>query len=155
MQIQLLGSVLVVVDMERGYRRSMNSQMYGAVKALIRYARGNDWLIVFLEYLDEGTMPRLLKLVRGYDCFSRVQKQQLGGAPEVLKVCERNRWGTKKIVVCGVDTHECVKQTVTGLSAALPDSRIQVVTAACGTRTGKSWAQFPRACNIHLVGDTS
>ncbi len=75
--IDLGGKVLVVVDMERssGYRRSMTENQVRTVEVLISEAVRVDSFVIFLEFLDEGTLRRLLRCVRGYDMFVRQEKE--------------------------------------------------------------------------------
>lgn len=148
------GKVLVVVDMEPGYRKSMNVEQYRAVRTLIRAARRADAYIVFLEFMDQGTYPDLLSLVRGYDCFVKEAKGQCDGSLEVLAACRRAEYETDTFVVCGVDTHACVHHTAQQLARRQPKSKVEVVMEGCGTQRnngGNDWQRFPKETNLELV----
>ncbi len=145
------GKVLVVVDMEPGYTSNMTEKQVRTVEALIRAAVRADALIVFLEFMDQGTLRRLLKCVRGYDGFVRTSKPVADGSQEVIGACERSATDQNAFVICGVSTHCCVAQTAAALSWKVPQSTIQVVMEGCGDGNGNNWEAFPRANNIHLV----
>src|SRR4051812_36839166 len=130
--ISLTGKVLVVVDMQPGYGNSMTPGVIDAVELLIREAREADSLVVFLEFCDEPTLPRLLKQVRAYDQFVQEQKFGCDGSDEVLAACERGLYDTSAFVVCGVETHACVRDTARELAAQMPGSQVEVVMEACG-----------------------
>ncbi len=145
------GKVLVVVDMEPGYRSAMDKEQYRAVRELIRAARQADSFIVFLEFLDEGTFANLLKLVRGYDMFVQEAKGQCDGSDEVIAACRRGGYDMNNFVVCGVETHVCVQETAQELARQLPNATVEVVMEACGSREGNDFTRFPEEENLTLV----
>lgn len=149
--ISLTGKALVVVDMQPGYRKSMTLGVIDAVELLIREAREADSLVVFLEFCDEPTLPRLLKQVRAYDQFVQVQEFGCDGSDEVLAACERGLYDTSAFVVCGVETHACVRDTARELAAQMPGSQVEVVMEACGQESGNEWHHFPRTRNLRVV----
>lgn len=149
--IDLTGKVLVVVDMQPGYGKSMSPEMIEAVELLIREAREADSLIVFLEFCDEPTLPRLKRWVRAYDQFVIEQKDRCDGSDQVLAACERGLYDTSAFVVCGVETHACVRDTARELASRMPGSQVEVVMEACGQESGSHWHMFPRAHNLHVV----
>ncbi len=152
--IDLTGKVLVVVDMQPGYGKSMTPAMIETVELLIREAREADSLIVFLEFCDEPTLPRLKRWVRAYDQFVVEEKGGCDGSDEVLAACERGLYDTSAFVVCGVETHACVRDTARELAAQMPDSQVEVVMEACGQESGNHWDMFPRARNLRVVSLT-
>jgi nicotinamidase-related amidase len=149
--IDLTGKVLVVVDMQPGYGKSMTPGVIDAVELLVRKARQADSLVVFLEFCDEPTLPRLIRQVRAYDQFVVEQKNRCDGSDEVLDACARGLYDTNAFVVCGVDTDDCVLQTAHNLAYQLPGSQVDVVREACGQEEGNNWDKFPRAPNLDVV----
>lgn len=152
--IDLTGKVLVVVDMQPGYGNSMTPEMLETVELLIREAREADSLIVFLEFCDEPTLPRLKRWVRAYDQFVVEQKFGCDGSDEVIAACERGLYDTSAFVVCGVETHACVRDTARELASHLPHSQVEVVMEACGQESGNEWHHFPRSHNLRVVSIT-
>jgi nicotinamidase-related amidase len=149
--IDLTGKVLVVVDMQPGYGKSMLPGVIESVELLIREAREADSLIVFLEFCDEPTLPRLMRWVRAYDQYVVEQKDGCDGSDEVLAACERGLYDTSAFVICGVETHACVRDTARELADKMPGSQVEVVMEACGQESGNHWRMFPRARNLHVV----
>ncbi len=149
--IDLTGKVLVVVDMQPGYGMCMTPDVIDAVELLIREAVKADSLIVFLEFADGPTLRRLLRHVRGYDQYVIEQKQKCDGSKQVLDACKRGLYDTKAFVVCGVDTHVCVRMTARKLAFKKPGSKVEVVKEACGAEHGNKWRLFPRAHNLRTV----
>ncbi len=162
------GKVLVVVDMQPGYRPDMNTAQVGAVQSLIRMARHEECVIIFLEFLDARTLWELLELVQRYDQVTRRVKRDTDGSPEVIEICgsyllldsldldldDEEKPEPRKydeFVVCGVNTNCCVRDTATGLACKLFNSRVEVVKEACGSREGNSWDKFPQLPNLQLV----
>lgn len=149
--IDLTGKVLVVVDMQPGYRNSMTPGVMDAVEELIRLAVEADSFVVFLEFCDEDTLPRFLKQVRRYDMYVREQKFGCDGSAQVLAACARGLYDTNAFVVCGVETHACVRDTAKELATELPNSHVEVVKEACGQESGNEWHMFPQAHNLEVV----
>ncbi len=151
--IDFAGKVLVVVDMESssGYRRSMTEEQLKTVEALIREAVRAESFVIFLEYLDSGTLPRLLRCVRRYDMFVQQEKADADGSAEVLEACARGDYDTGAFVICGIATHCCVARTAKQLARRMPRSTIEVVVEGCGDEDGNRWDAFPKAPNVHLV----
>jgi nicotinamidase-related amidase len=149
--IDLTGKVLVVVDMQPGYAGSMTPGVIEAVELLIREAVEADSLVVFLEFADDPTLPCLLRHVYRYDQFVIEPKFGCDGSEEVLAACARGLYDTSAFVICGVETHACVRDTARELAAKMPGSTVEVVKEACGQESGNHWNMFPRARNLRAI----
>lgn len=149
--VDLAGKILVVVDMQPGYRESMHESQVLAVEELVRRARQVESLVVFLEFLDAPTFTCLMRHVRAYDCFVVEQKTGCDGALNVIDACKRGEYDMDFFVVCGVDTHVCVRDTTSSLASMVPSAQVEVVMEACGSVRGNDWSVFPQADNIELV----
>lgn len=97
-------------------------------------------------------MRPLLKKTR-YEKFILVEKDIPDGSTQVVTALTQNGFSDNLIRVCGVNTHECVQDTVNGLAAKLPHSSIQVVTGACNCHTTLRWESFHREANVSLSGN--
>lgn len=145
--------VLVVVDMQAGFRASLREATIIAIESEIRRAIENKLPIVVLEYAKyPATHERLLQPLEGYDKFVIETKRDDDGSTEVIEACLFNGFSGEAFRVCGVNAHGCVKATVLGLTDKLDESKIDVVKAACNDddKPG-NWSGFPRRKNIHLV----
>lgn len=149
--IDLTGKVLVVVDMQPGYKLDMTDAQVDVVEALIREAISVDALIVFLEFADQPTLPHLLRACRRYDMFSQQAKQCADGSDEVLTAQDRNDYEALGYVVCGVETHCCVAATAENLALEVPGATVEVVKEGCGSREGNRWDEFPKQPNLTLA----
>lgn len=149
--LDLADKVLVVVDMQPGYRLAMTPEVVESVEMLVKEARRCDSLIVFLEFVDAPTFARLLRNVRRYDQFVVEQKQGKDGSGEVLEACRRGNYDTGGFVVCGVETHVCVAGTALSLARKMPGSTVEVVQEGCGAIGGNQWHLFPKAHNLRVV----
>jgi len=145
--IDLTGKILVVVDAEPDYGKH-NPEVVDAVELLVREARRVDSFVVFLEFGGGGTYRRLLKCVRAYDQFVQEPKQGCDGSEQVLNACQRGLYDEDAFVVCGFETHACVRDTAKFLADKRPGSTVEVVMEACGQQSGSHWDQFPRAHNL-------
>lgn len=145
--------VLLVVDMQAGFRASMQEATINAVETEIRRAIESKQAIVVLEYAKyPATHERLLRLLAGYDRYVIETKLDDDGSSEVIEACLFNRYSGEAFRVCGVNALACVKATVLGIAEKLDESKIDVVKAACNDddKPGQ-WSSFPRRKNIRLV----
>lgn len=152
-RLQRQERVLVVVDMQPGFRASCNEATLSAVEREIRSAVEAGDAIVILEYKKyPATHARLLELVDGvYERHAVVTKKDDDGSEELVDACLEHGFPGGKFRFCGVNTHACVMRTVLGLSNKLDDSRIDVVKAACNDENGNCWEEFPSSALVHLV----
>lgn len=152
---------LVVVDMQPFFSISVDWRTVQAVKSLVDRMIEVKAAIVLLELgpnlFDNPklrTHPYIMRPLFGpppYESYSVVTKFTEDGSQEVIQECRAKGFGMDYLMVCGVKTHVCVKQTVFGLSVKLPDSRIEVVKDACNSDCRFDWGNMPDAGNITLV----
>lgn len=152
MPLQRLRSVLVVVDMQPGFRASCREATIKAVEREIRLAVQAREPIVILEYKKyPATHERLLSILQDkYDGFAVVTKKDDDGSEELIDACLEHGFPGGAFRFCGVNTHACVMRTVLGLSEKLDESRIEVVMDACNDEDGNRWAEFPATEMISL-----
>jgi len=125
------------------------------VKRQIQLAKKRNGPIIFLEYIDCGnTRTELLALVKNYKYKAIKIKKRNSGAKEIIDVIEKNKFGKRKIKICGVNSDCCVLNTTTDLVERLPESKIHVIKKACNTTSSnKGWNHYPtKTKNLKLVG---
>lgn len=145
-------ATVVVVDMQPAFRSSQKFETLFGVIRLLEHSRAMGWGIVILEFAGRGrTDERIMDAVRSYHRLRVVKKPLWDGSAEVLAACEQAGFSRERFVACGVNTHECVLDTVSGMSAALPECHIDVVQDACNCETGYGWLSFPKLPNLALV----
>jgi len=142
--------ILVVIDMQPGFRASLNEATIDCVAGEIRAARAANLPIVILEYAKyPATHERLLQLVEGYENVAIETKREDDGSEELLEACIGNEYFQNVYRVCGVNTLQCVQSTVLGVADRLEDSRIEVVKSACNDEEGPNvWHKFAQRPNV-------
>lgn len=162
MKSSSLPKVLIVIDMQTGFNAAGNKETQRAVRRLIEEAVQNKCLVLIVEFgLDEvdsvhgKTYKFLLEPLSDVDCpqgWSIVRKAWVDGSQEICDSLKQYGISNVTFVVCGICTHGCVQETVTGLSAKLPDSTFLVCKEACwNDLTGNDWARFSTPDNVSLV----
>lgn len=136
--IRISKHVLLIVDMQPVWANSNNRDLQERIEMLIRWSMYHGCPIIFLEYryskndpTERNTQECLLKLVRDYDLYSIVPKQQSRGSDEVILRCIEAGYPTSNFIVAGVDADACVLNTVKGLASMRPKATIKVVRNAC------------------------
>lgn len=136
-------SILIVVDMQENFRASKDPRTIKACLKQIRIAKENLNPILFVEYRGaKRTMDVLLNEVKNYAYFASITKYMDGGADKIVDYFDRCRINPKKLIICGVNTNYCVKDTVVGL-AHYEKFEITVIKDACNTD-----ALYPAAATI-------
>ena len=152
---------LVVVDMQPDFSASNDPNTRTAVEWEVRKAikRGLPVVVLEIPYFSpidedglEPTHRSIMNLLSGYKRYQVVQKRWSDGSSHVISSCEDHMYGQQRFRVCGVNTDECVLQTVLGLARRLPMSKIKVVKNACNAAVDRDcWDKFLVAPNVKLV----
>lgn len=125
---------LIVVDIQGKLARLVNDSdaLISNVQRLIKGSQALSLPVIWLEQIPEKlgeTVPEISELLQGVE---RIAKKSFGGcgSEQFLKAIEeahRNQW-----LVCGIETHICVYQTVRGLLER--GHQVEVVTDAVSSR---------------------
>lgn len=133
--------VLCIVDMQPVFEAANNPKTLLEVKKLILRAIKTNSKILFLEYyfpekkLKHTTHPELLALVKNYNNFAILSKDNDDGSEEILDSLsgDARKFQYK---FCGVNTDVCVFKTVKNLSIYLKSkNKIKIVKNACWAST--------------------
>lgn len=123
--------VLVVIDMQGKLLNIIHEKdlVLENVEKLVSFARITGMPVVVTE--QEKLGPSVPGLSAGVEGFSPILKLEFdaGKRPEFLEALRAT--GRKTAVVCGIESHICVTQTVLHL---LPDYTVHVISDACGSR---------------------
>ena len=129
-------NLLLIVDMQRSFTAANKKATVKACQELIFDAISLNNSIVFLEYKWNGKTKReLTSLVRNYSFVNTIQKEDDDGSEEVISFFNKCKFVPKNIIVGGVNTNFCVRQTVLGL-AEKNDSKLFLVQDACNHEYG-------------------
>ncbi len=143
---------LVIVDMQPHFVASNKQLTLAGCEGLIRLAMERGFAIVVVEFKNSGpTNSRLTDLLEGYDRKITVYKSAPGGGKEVEEGCHCGDFATHHFIVCGVNIHACVKDTVTDLTMLFPESQVDVVKSACNDSIPADWNDFPASQYVNLV----
>lgn len=118
--LERAASALVVIDVQEAYRGKTvdHDRMVERVCRLIRAARILDVPILVTEQYPKGighTQPEVLEcLPEGQPVFEKMTMSCCGAARFATALAELGR---RQLVVCGIEAHACVNQTVHDLLA--------------------------------------
>jgi nicotinamidase-related amidase len=148
-------ATLIVIDMQPGFEASHSPDTQRAVTREIHIAVRNGWPVVIVECRPEsfgGTYPELLADLdrQPASLIGRAFKKHNNGTSEVLDCCLQRHFDLESLRVCGVNTTQCVEETVLGLSACLPSSCIEVVKDACNDWNENNFDRMLRCANVFL-----
>ena len=136
-------AVLTIIDMQARFPSSQNNATIAGVLRLIAYAIARNWPVIVIEFYAHGpTDERIMEMLRNYERCVIVFKFAEDGSEELWEACVEHELPGNRFVVCGVNTHACVKETVHGMARLMPDSAIEVVKNACNCQTNHGWNDF-------------
>ncbi len=148
---------LVVVDMQPAYEAALHPWTISNVTREVTAARHSNWGIVIVEFCDhEPTIKAVMRPLLKKTLYGKlvvVEKDIPDGSTPVIAAIEQNGFSDNLIRVCGVNTHECVQDTVNGLARKRPESTIEVASGACNCHTKQSWKSFHREANVSIKGN--
>lgn len=99
----------------------------------INHAVESQANIIFLYYKGAGkVISKLTRLVSGYKNVSFIGKDIEDGSSWVKEILDNKKIIPRLMKITGVQTDMCVHNTVEGLCALYPKTRLHVVSSACG-----------------------
>ncbi len=131
---------LVVVDVQEKFRNAV-PDFAAVVEGVAKLVKGFEKLglpVLVTEQYPKGLGKTAVEVTRAGKVFDPVEKTcfSCAGAPTFLERLEKTSVGT--VVVCGVETHVCVNQTVHDLLAR--GYSVHVVHDAVASRTRENRA---------------
>ena len=128
-------AALIVVDVQGKLASLMHDreQLYRNLQILVKGARILELPVYWLEQYPEGlgpTIPEVAELLTGLEPMPKVCFSACGLEEFAQKLRAEGR---QQILVCGIETHICVYQTVRDLLA--DGYHVQVVADAVSSRT--------------------
>ncbi len=136
-------AVLTIIDMQPRFPSSQNNDTIAGVLRLIAKAIERNWPVIVVEFYAHGpTDERITEALRDYPLCVREFKRDEDGSEEIWEACVEHELPGSRFVICGVNTHACVKDTVFGMARLMPDSAIEIIQDACNCDTGWGWDRF-------------
>lgn len=140
-RVLCLGPVLVVMDMQPGFKAAQDAITQYFVKQEVTRAREEGRPIIIVEYDPHEmghTYESITSLIEGYDQADTITKSGDDGSAEILKCCSDKGFSTLSFRMCGVNSDACLLESIQGLAEKLPGCRIAVPQDACNCLTGKN-----------------
>lgn len=162
--------VLIIIDMQPYfYKRELASTPESAKNMVhdevdnlnqkiakhIRNAKKNGQTIIFVEYENNNADPNDIKTnefltnqIKEYPHSFTVRKKRDDGSKEIIVLLEEQKL-TNELQICGQYADACVTATIQGLTKALPNRSILVLSDACrstaytGNNHGTIYECFP------------
>lgn len=148
-------TVLVVIDMQPGYKASQDAITQYFVEQEIIRARERNQPIVVVEFDPHEmghTYPRLLRHIEGYSRAVVITKRGDDGSKELHEALVRHGFSVYSLRLCGVNSDACVLETIQGFVVRVPSCRVTVPQDACNCLTGKDndvwYEDYPRIANV-------
>ncbi len=133
--LELSKSALVVIDMQEAFRNSI-AQFIGIAEQIAKMVQGATILgvpILVTEQYPKGlghTAAEILAVLPPtVEVIEKTSFSSCGAAPFQAQLAQTN---AKHIIVCGIEAHICVNQTVHDLLAN--DFRVHLLTDCIGSR---------------------
>jgi len=129
--------LLLVVDYQEKLLKAFkepDALVESCVK-LIKFARILNLPILWTEQYPRGlgpTVPQVKQELEGYHPIEKVNFSCFGEPAFVSSLSSFNK---RQLVICGIETHICIEQTV--LDALKAEYQCHIVTDACGSRKKK------------------
>lgn len=128
---------LVIIDMQPYFAAACNNKvLIRNINSEIKRARSLNNHIMFVRYIGCGSITRSLKYATdGYPNVSVVEKDDMDGGDLVL--ARLKDIGRTHLRMCGVNTEQCVFETVLSVADFYPRRfKIEVISKCCATSTG-------------------
>ena len=131
-------AVLLVVDVQERFRPHIAGwePMVAHVDALIRGCRALQVPVIVTEQYPQGLGPTIPELAEALDGVDPITKRAFSslGAPET--VAQLDQYGRDQVVVCGIEAHVCVQQSVADILRS--GRQAHVALDAIASRTASS-----------------
>lgn len=141
---------LVVVDMQPLFRASLRADVQQAVTREVAAAVELGFPVIVLEcypQVNGRTTAPLLAALADYDSLKQIvlEKKSSSGGRQVFEACRLFDW-PEDFRVCGVNTTDCVFETISDLAIYLRQATFTLVQAACAdefhTSEESVWQRF-------------
>ncbi len=131
-------ALLLVVDVQEAFRPHIDgwTPLVAHCDALIRGCRALDVPVIVTEQYPKGLGHTIPELAEALDGIVPIEKRAFSslGAPETRDQLEQ--YGRDQIVVCGIEAHVCVQQSVADILRS--DRQVHVALDAIASRTASS-----------------
>lgn len=131
-------TALIVIDVQGNLAQSMDGResLFANISRLIRGFTALSMPIIWTEQVPDKlgrTIPELASLLEGYPLVSKATFSCMG-EPEYQNTLKA--LGRRKFVVCGIEAHVCVYQTVRDMLAG--GYEVEIAVDSISSRNGEN-----------------
>ena len=125
-------ATLCVIDVQVPFHAAGRKSLLDNIVRLVKNAKRRKAGIVLVEFEGFGsTHIAIQQAIGSYERCITTIKSDCDGSEEIIDACRERGFNTRKIIICGVETNNCVMATLDGLDDLLPFSKKEVVAPAC------------------------
>ena len=127
-------SMLVIIDFQQKLLAAFEDpdKLAKACADMVKFAKILDLPILWTEQYPKGLGPTVDEIAGELADIQPVEKLTFSCFGESRFVESLSHYSAKQLIVCGIETHICVEQTV--LDAIACGYDVHVVADACGSR---------------------
>ena len=134
--VTMIRPVLCIIDVQEFFRAARFA--VPGVERQIKIFRQREWPIILVNYSGVGAAyPEVIWALEGYGNYYRVEKNADDGSDAIIMLADRAGIDLSTVVMCGVNTCYCVKETALGLIAK---EGIKIKLAANAVHCDCHWA---------------
>jgi hypothetical protein len=150
--------LLLIIDMQTGFYTAEDPVTVSSVVEELQFAWAFGNPVVVVTFKGQGELVAGVKeLVEQLDSqvsiFFVEKTTDDGSALVAQALTEAGIASPQRLRVCGVNINYCVKATVTGLSALLPQTTIEVVARGCNCERGREFNHFGSFPNVQVLSE--
>lgn len=142
--IQNTNKILCIIDMQPIFFAAKDKKLQSKIIRAVKYYKTHKRRIILIEYknpIESSTIDPITSAIGKYKNIKKIHKINDDGSPEICKELKRTK-DNYDILICGVNTNCCIKDTVLGLSNRLNRSIIALYRKGCGP-------EHPSSINLH------
>jgi hypothetical protein len=130
---------LVIIDMQDGFSASRDARIQKNILRRIDKAKREGQAVIVLQMVKRGdedygtTYEFIFNALADYDpnLWTVLDKSGVSGAAEIAKACRQLGFSTRRFMLAGVDSDQCVITTGFRLQQLFRGSGIQFIKNAC------------------------
>jgi nicotinamidase-related amidase len=132
-------SLLLIIDVQQAMLKAVDGwqETVRRIDQLVQAANLLDIPILVTEHYKKGLGATIPDLAAGLDTATFFDKEHFSACLEGDFIAMVRRFGRRKIVVCGMETHVCVLQT--GLDLLGNGYQLHVVKNGIASRFDEDW----------------
>lgn len=130
-------SLLLVIDYQEKLLKAFKEPeaLIESCVKLIKFAKILNLPVVWTEQYPQGLGPTVPQIKQELESCKPIEKVSFSCFGEPEFVSSLSRYNKRQLIICGIETHICIEQTV--LDALKAGYQCHIVIDACGSRKKK------------------